>query len=120
VLHRTYLVGGCCHASDTRLEMQGITILCLCLGSCGFARGGFSVNHMDIAPRYAGILMGISNTAGTVSGLIGVSATGFILEAFGGSQHSSGWFQAHLIATIMATVGVGIFMVYGRGERLFN
>ena len=101
-------------------DVKGITILCLCLGSCGFARGGFSVNHMDIAPRYAGILMGISNTAGTVSGLIGVSATGFILEAFGGSQNSAGWYQAHLIATVMATAGVGVFISYGRGERLFN
>jgi MFS transporter, ACS family, solute carrier family 17 (sodium-dependent inorganic phosphate cotransporter), other len=99
---------------------QGLVILTLCLGASGFARGGFSVNHMDIAPKYAGILMGISNTAGTVSGLIGVSATGFILEAAGGSQHAAGWFQAHLIATAMAAVGVVIFMVYGRGERLFN
>ena len=29
-----------------------------------FRRGGFSVNHMDIAPKYAGVVMGISNTAG--------------------------------------------------------
>ena len=38
------------------------------LGLAGFARGGFSVNHMDIAPRHAGVVMGISNTAGTVAG----------------------------------------------------
>jgi len=28
------------------------------------------VNHLDIAPRYAGILMGISNGVGTLSGMI--------------------------------------------------
>jgi len=28
------------------------------------------VNHLDIAPRYAGILMGISNGIGTLSGLL--------------------------------------------------
>lgn len=33
-------------------------------GCLGFSRGGFSVNHMDIAPKYAGMVMGISNTAG--------------------------------------------------------
>lgn len=31
---------------------------------------GFNVNHLDIAPRYAGILMGISNGVGTLSGLL--------------------------------------------------
>lgn len=31
---------------------------------------GFNVNHLDIAPRYASILMGISNGVGTFSGMI--------------------------------------------------
>ena len=30
---------------------------------------GFNVNHLDIAPRYASILMGISNGFGTLSGM---------------------------------------------------
>jgi hypothetical protein len=28
------------------------------------------VNHLDIAPRYASILMGISNGVGTLSGMV--------------------------------------------------
>lgn len=31
---------------------------------------GFNVNHLDIAPRYASILMGISNGMGTLSGMV--------------------------------------------------
>ena len=46
----------------------GVTAITSVLGLAGLARGGFSVNHMDIAPKYAGILMGISNTAGTLAG----------------------------------------------------
>lgn len=103
-----------------RTVTQGLVVLTLCLGACGLARGGFSVNHMDIAPRYAGILMGISNTAGTVSGIIGVSATGFMLESAGGAESSAGWFRAHAIASCMAVVGAAFFIVCGRGERLFS
>lgn len=33
-------------------------------------RSGFNVNHLDIAPRYASILMGISNGVGTLSGMV--------------------------------------------------
>lgn len=36
----------------------------------GFAISGFNVNHLDIAPRYASILMGMSNGIGTIAGLI--------------------------------------------------
>jgi ACS family sodium-dependent inorganic phosphate cotransporter len=35
----------------------GVLCTTLALGACGFARGGFSVNHMDIAPRFAGVVM---------------------------------------------------------------
>ena len=45
--------------------------------------GGFAVNHMDVAPKYAGTLMGITNTAGTIPGIIGVTITGMILEQTG-------------------------------------
>ncbi len=35
-----------------------------------FFHAGFNVNHLDIAPRYASILMGISNGVGTLSGMV--------------------------------------------------
>ena len=44
--------------------LLGVAATTLTLGALGFSRGGFSVNHMDIAPKYAGVVMGISNTAG--------------------------------------------------------
>ena len=42
----------------------------LALGSSGLVVAGFLSNHLDIAPNYAGILMGITNTAGTIPGII--------------------------------------------------
>jgi MFS transporter, ACS family, solute carrier family 17 (sodium-dependent inorganic phosphate cotransporter), other len=103
-----------------RTVTQGLVMLSLCLGACGFSRGGFSVNHMDIAPKYAGIVMGISNTAGTVSGIIGVSATGFILEAAGGSEERAGWFQAHSVAACILLAASSYFIAAGRGTRQFH
>jgi MFS transporter, ACS family, solute carrier family 17 (sodium-dependent inorganic phosphate cotransporter), other len=99
---------------------QGLLVLTLCLGLCGFSRGGFSVNHMDIAPQYAGIVMGISNTAGTVSGIIGVSATGFILESAGGSESRVGWYQAHGVAAGILGAASLYFIRAGHGSRLFS
>lgn len=54
----------------TRGRLSGLLVVTWLLGILGFSRGGFSVNHMDIAPKYAGPLMGISNTAGTLAGEI--------------------------------------------------
>ena len=43
--------------ASVRSVGAGVACTTLVLGACGFARGGFSVNHMDIAPRFAGMVM---------------------------------------------------------------
>ena len=47
---------------------SGLAATTAALACAAWARGGFSVNHMDIAPGQAGLLMGVSNTAGTLAG----------------------------------------------------
>lgn len=46
----------------------------------GFAISGYNVNHLDIAPRYASILMGMSNGIGTIAGLLCPIAIDYITE----------------------------------------
>src|SRR5215469_12123296 len=58
-----------------------LVTLSACSGAMGLA--AFGINHLDVGPRYAGVLMGISNTCATVPGIVGVAATGFILRATG-------------------------------------
>ena len=55
------------------------TFLSLALGLGGLTWAGFGVNHLDVAPKYAAILMGISNTVGTIPGIICPSLTGAIV-----------------------------------------
>ena len=40
--------------------------------------GGFWVNHIDVAPRFSGILMGITNLAATVAASISPLVTGYL------------------------------------------
>lgn len=44
----------------------------------GFAISGYNVNHLDIAPRYASILMGLSNGIGTLAGIFCPIAIDFL------------------------------------------
>jgi hypothetical protein len=39
-----------------------------------------SVNHLDIAPQYASVLMGLSNTFATLPGMISPALTGLIVQ----------------------------------------
>ena len=40
-----------------RSVTAGVLFTSLALGCAGFSRGGFSVNHMDVAPKFAGVVM---------------------------------------------------------------
>lgn len=96
----------------------GLLATTLALGSAGFARGGFSVNHMDIAPAHAGVIMGISNTAGTLSGVIGVSVTGYILSAWG-SESNGGWYVSFMLAAALCVFGALVFARHAKGSPQF-
>lgn len=40
----------------------------------------FSVNHLDVAPQYASVLMGIGNTFATLPGIISPILSGYIVS----------------------------------------
>jgi len=73
--------------------------------------GGFAVNHMDVAPRHAGTLMGITNTAGTLPGVVGVYASGLILEWTGS------WALVFQVAAGVVLFGMVFFLLFASGER---
>ena len=85
--------------SYTHNVAAAITCLTIAVGFGGFAWAGFrwvahvtfekalftnsnsnSVNQLDIAPQYASIIMGISNTVATVPGIISPLITGYIVQ----------------------------------------
>ena len=60
-------------------KVGAITCLTIAVGIGGFAWSGFSVNHLDIAPQFASILMGLSNTFATLPGIISPALTGAVV-----------------------------------------
>jgi ACS family sodium-dependent inorganic phosphate cotransporter len=79
-----------------------------------FVTGGFAVNHMDLAPRSAGTLMGITNTAGTIPGIIGVYVSGLILAATGS------WALVFQVAAGVTLFGLAFYLVFASGRRHFD
>uniref|UniRef100_A0A8R1ID49 Major facilitator superfamily (MFS) profile domain-containing protein n=1 Tax=Caenorhabditis japonica TaxID=281687 RepID=A0A8R1ID49_CAEJA len=95
----------------TTSDTTAIMALIAAVGMSGFAISGFNVNHLDIAPRYAAILMGFSNGIGTLAGL----TCPFVTEAF--TAHSKhGWTRVFLLASLIHFTGVTFYAVYASGE----
>ena len=78
------------------------------------AMGGFVVNHMDIAPKYAGTLMGITNTMAAVPGIIGVYTAGLILELTGS------WALVFQLAGAISLFGMLFYLRFASADKQFD
>ena len=54
-------------------------LLSLTSGINGFVSAGYSINHIDIAPNYAGTLLGITNMSANTMGIVAPYFTGFLI-----------------------------------------
>ncbi|KAF8724250.1 hypothetical protein HU200_021274 [Digitaria exilis] len=66
----------------SHVNSPAMAVLCMACsqGTDAFSQSGLYSNHQDIGPRYAGVLLGLSNTAGVLAGVFGTAATGYILQ----------------------------------------
>ena len=51
-------------------KLIALSLLTAGVGCVGLAVAGYSVNQIDLAPRFAGVLMGITNGVGNSAGII--------------------------------------------------
>jgi hypothetical protein len=101
----------------TTNRSSAVSALVLAVGSSGFAISGFNVNHLDIAPRYASILMGISNGVGTFSGMICPITTEQITKDHSSMEKiENEWGRVFLIASGIHFLGVIFYAIFASGE----
>ncbi|CAH9138638.1 unnamed protein product [Cuscuta epithymum] len=96
-------------------ETPAMAILCMSCsqGSDAFSQSGLYSNHQDIGPRYSGVLLGLSNTAGVLAGVFGTAATGYIL------QHGS-WDDVFKVSVGLYLVGTVVWNLFSTGEKILD
>jgi ACS family sodium-dependent inorganic phosphate cotransporter len=101
-------------ASQATTPGFALFTLCGALGFGALCWAGFASNHLDIAPRHADVLWSISNTAGTLPGIIGVAATGLLLDLTGG------YTATFLVAAGINVAGALVWLIWGTGKRILD
>ncbi|XP_076450040.1 putative transporter slc-17.2 isoform X2 [Babylonia areolata] len=98
---------------DCSQPVLGVALLTVGVAMCGFQYGaGFIVNNGDIAPRFAGIIFGLSNTFATIPGFLAPTAIGIITR----NQTQEQWRIVFFISAAIYLVGTVIFLLFGSGE----
>ncbi|KAH6756451.1 Major facilitator superfamily protein [Perilla frutescens var. hirtella] len=99
----------------SKVKTPALAVLCMACsqGSDAFSQSGLYSNHQDIGPRYSGVLLGLSNTAGVLAGVFGTAATGYIL------QHGS-WNDVFKVAVALYIVGTVVWNLFSTGEKILD
>ena len=83
-----------------------LVLMCAATGALGCTWAGLPPSFLDVAPRHSAVLFGFSNTFATIPGIIGVAATGWLVDL------TSTYSAAFVLATIVSAAGALIFWVF--------
>ncbi|KAG5677147.1 hypothetical protein PVAND_006929 [Polypedilum vanderplanki] len=92
--------------------VSSVTFITIGVAMASFAYASFSVNYLDIAPQFAGVLMGLCNSFATVAGIISPILTGYIVTDADAEQ----WKIIFYIAAGIYVFGCVIYWIWAQGE----
>jgi len=92
--------------------VTAVILLTITLGLCGASFAGFASNHLDISPQHAGVIFGISNTAASIPGIVGVALTGYLVDL------SGSFASAFYVTAGVLLFGLAVYLLFGTSRRL--
>ncbi|KAH8401155.1 hypothetical protein KR009_003355 [Drosophila setifemur] len=90
-----------------------VALLCFTVGMNAATYLGYNMNHIDLAPNFAGILMGITNGVANIMSIIAPLIVGFIVK----DEHDpEQWRVVFFIASGFYLVGNTLFVIFGKAS----
>lgn len=97
---------------------QTLAVVMICLATCANAcvYPGYNSNHVDLSSRYAGVLMGITNSFATIPGFLAPAVVGDLTQ----KHNTRGeWQLIFMIAAVIYLFGTFFYIALGSGEEQF-
>ena len=100
--------------SHTASPALAVLYITLGLGFLACFSPGMGINHLDIGPKYAGALVGMTNTAASIPGILAPIITGFIVK------YTGDWNMVFYLAIAVMLIGTVIWDLFATGEKRFD
>ena len=92
-----------------------VVALCFAFAMSTWSKAGLYCNHQDLSPKFAAPLLGITNTAGALCGIIGIWLTGVLLDSTGN------WSLALFLPIACAQIlGLVVYSAWGSAEQMWE
>ncbi|KAL6448305.1 hypothetical protein ACFW04_000334 [Cataglyphis niger] len=91
-----------------------IAIITVGVGLNGAIYSGFKVNHLDISPRFAGLLMSFTNCIANLAGLLAPITVGLIIDD---SPTQAKWRIVFIICAVIYIICATFYVFCSSGQR---
>merc|ERR1719447_2545408 len=91
-----------------------IVFLVLAVGVNGAQYAGFMCVHLDMASNFAGTLLGITNCAANMMGVVAPAVAGYLTQDHSDAPH---WRVVFFVAALVYIMGNTIFLVWGSAKE---
>lgn len=89
-----------------------LALICMATALGGAGVAGCFAGPLDIAPRHAGVLIGVVNTIGTLPGVAGIVVTGWLVDR----THS--YATAFLVTAVLGVLGTLFYLRFASAEPI--
>ncbi|VDP69599.1 unnamed protein product [Echinostoma caproni] len=94
-------------------RVASVALLATSIGLMGFATSGYSANTVDLAPKFAGNIISLTNTVATLPGIFGPMLVGYMTKD--GSTIEN-WRVVFGVSTALAWFGALLNLILTSGE----
>ncbi|KAF0310608.1 putative inorganic phosphate cotransporter [Amphibalanus amphitrite] len=91
-----------------------VALLCVAVALVGLIASSLLTNYLDLAPNFAGSMMGVSNTVMTLAGILAPLVTGAIVT---GNEDEEHWRIVFGMTAGIQAMGALVFIIFGSAEE---
>lgn len=91
-----------------------VAVLTIGVGLNGGIYSGFKVNHLDISPRFAGILMAFTNCMANLAGLLAPLTAGYLIKS---KPTQAQWRIVFFISAFVTILCCTFYIIFASGDR---
>ncbi|XP_065191709.1 sialin-like [Sycon ciliatum] len=92
-------------------KSAALVFLTIGVASASPALSGFNINHLDLSPRFAGVLMGISNMFATIPGIVGP----LVADGMTPDRTAHQWRNVFVVSAEIYLFGAFFYLVFASG-----
>ena len=88
-----------------------VATLCAAMFLLTSATPIYASSALDIAPRYAGTVVGMQNAFANLAGVLAPVVVGYLVRFMG-------WGAAFVVAAAVSALGILAYLLYGKAEKM--